>query len=320
MDGQSYTAKLYNPEDLPENILTEMKKTSGQVYAFEGRIYLALHDKVCCLPDDSSGREFAFLLKQDRPERKQKPQTPIEIYDRILNDPSYLPDAALARQYGIGPKARLCVMVLRSEMPPDRDLASLVSAMAPIEDRDGVVPLDYRTSALVRDLAGQTAEEMAEYAEAVIGTMETEGYPGICAGIGGVTEGVDGLRRSLEEGKEALTLGKRYHRQDSVFVFGQQTLEKIVDAIPAEQRGALRRLVFGENGNGRLSDEMLDTVRVFFDNDLNLTAASKQLFIHRNTLNYRLDKIKKDFGLDLRSFRDAVIFKIVSEMTDEPRY
>ena len=65
---------------------------------------------------------------------------------------------------------------------------------------------------------------------------------------------------------------------------------------------------------------MLDTVRVFFDNDLNLTAASKQLFIHRNTLNYRLDKIKKDFGLDLRSFRDAVIFKSVSEMTDEPRY
>lgn len=318
MDGQNYTAKLYNPEDLPENILTELEKTPDQIYASDGRIYLRRHDKVCCLPDDPSGREFAFFLKQDRPERKQKPQSPREIYERILNDRSYLPDAALARLYGIGPKERLCVTVFRAEIPPDRDLASLVSAMAPIEEKDGVVPLDYRTAALVRDLAGQTAEETAEFAEAVICTMEAEGYTGICAGIGGISEGVDGLRRSLEEGKEAFKLGRRYHRQDSVFVFGQQTLEKIVDAIPAEQRGTLRRMVFGENGSGRLSDEMLDTVRVFFENDLNLTAASKQLFIHRNTLNYRLDKIKKDFGLDLRSFRDAVIFKIVSEMTDEP--
>ena len=63
---------------------------------------------------------------------------------------------------------------------------------------------------------------------------------------------------------------------------------------------------------GETHDEMLETVRVFFFFFLNLTAASKQLFIHRNTLNYRLDKIKKETGLDLRSFEDAVIFRIVS--------
>ena len=55
----------------------------------------------------------------------------------------------------------------------------------------------------------------------------------------------------------------------------------------------------------------LETVRVFFNNDLNLTAASRELFIHRNTLNYRLDKIRKETGLDLRSFQDAVIFRIL---------
>ena len=59
------------------------------------------------------------------------------------------------------------------------------------------------------------------------------------------------------------------------------------------------------------AEEMLETVRVFFRNDLNLTATSKQLFIHRNTLNYRLDKIRKETGLDLRSFEDAVIFRII---------
>ena len=56
----------------------------------------------------------------------------------------------------------------------------------------------------------------------------------------------------------------------------------------------------------------MDTVNAFFDNDLNLTATARQLYIHRNTLNYRLDKIKKELGLDLRNFRDAAIFKMIS--------
>ncbi len=66
-----------------------------------------------------------------------------------------------------------------------------------------------------------------------------------------------------------------------------------------------------------MPDELLETVRVFFRNDLNLTAASRELFVHRNTLNYRLDKIRKETGLDLRSFRDAVIFQILSGIPDE---
>ena len=76
------------------------------------------------------------------------------------------------------------------------------------------------------------------------------------------------------------------------------------------------RHFIGNQSENRLSEETLETVRVFFQNDLNLTAASKQLYIHRNTLNYRLDKIRKDFGLDLRSFQDAVIFRVISEIAN----
>jgi carbohydrate diacid regulator len=65
--------------------------------------------------------------------------------------------------------------------------------------------------------------------------------------------------------------------------------------------------------NNDLSGELLETVRVFFLNDLNLTATAKQLYIHRNTLNYRLDKIRKLLHLDVRSFRDAVVFKIITD-------
>ena len=78
-------------------------------------------------------------------------------------------------------------------------------------------------------------------------------------------------------------------------------------------RDEFRQIRAGET----FSDEMLETVRVFFMNDLNLTAASRQLFIHRNTLNYRLDKIRKISGLDLRKFHDAVIFSVIALIPQE---
>ena len=64
---------------------------------------------------------------------------------------------------------------------------------------------------------------------------------------------------------------------------------------------------------------MMETIRVFFRNDLNITAASKELFIHRNTLNYRLDKIKRETGLDLRTFQDAVVFRLICGMAGNVR-
>ena len=127
----------------------------------------------------------------------------------------------------------------------------------------------------------------------------------------------EGIRTSYMEAESALKLGMRYHRQEHVFIYEEQTLERIVDSIPEDQKEEILKLFFGTDSEHGLSDEMLETVRVFFRNDLNLTAASKQRFIHRNTLNYRLDKIKKDYGLDLRSFQDAVIFRVISEIASK---
>ena len=145
---------------------------------------------------------------------------------------------------------------------------------------------------------------------------ETEGIPGISAGIGSIMSDPGLLRISYGEAKQALALGWKYHVDERVFVFSCQTLERIIDSIPTRTKEEIRQSVFCNGSSEILTEEMLDTVRVFFRSDLNLTAAARQLFIHRNTLNYRLDKIKKAFGLDLRTFQDAVVFKLISEFPD----
>jgi carbohydrate diacid regulator len=147
--------------------------------------------------------------------------------------------------------------------------------------------------------------------------MEDEGVGDIHAGIGRECKELTELRASYLEGLHSIDLGLRYRHQDHVFVYEKQMIERIVDLIPQEKKSDILQMFFKDASEDLLSDEIQTTVRVFFQNDLNLTAASKQLFIHRNTLNYRLDKIKKDFGLDLRSFQDAVVFRIISEIANE---
>ena len=147
--------------------------------------------------------------------------------------------------------------------------------------------------------------------------MEGEGITGIKAGIGREAETADKLRTSYRDALNALSVGNTYHSQDSVYVYEKQTLERIVDSIPAEMKKQIRDEFRQIRAGETFSDEMLETVRVFFMNDLNLTAASRQLFIHRNTLNYRLDKIRKISGLDLRKFHDAVIFSVIALIPQE---
>ena len=170
---------------------------------------------------------------------------------------------------------------------------------------------------VIRQFNHSSEGELAEFCNAVIDTLETEGIVGLKAGIGMEVFDVQGLRDSYLQGLDALALGRKYFSREPVYVYHHQTLERIIDCIPPEKQREIRQQALRNRTYGKLSDEMLETVRVFFQNDLNLTAASRQLFIHRNTLNYRLDKIRKETGLDLRLFRDAVVFCVISALRDE---
>ena len=89
-----------------------------------------------------------------------------------------------------------------------------------------------------------------------------------------------------------------------------------LDAVEGLRAG-LRKQVFGERPEQILTEETLETAEAFFDADLNLSVAARQMFVHRNTLTYRLDRIQRETGLDLRVFRDAVIFRLLMTMSEK---
>ena len=317
MEKKKEEIQICRPNDLSDEIRNELASAQDHVCLKDDRIYLQIDQSVFCFPNSPASKELVFTINNKYGSKCQKPCSYKEVLEKILKDPNYQPDSAILRTYGVRLNSRRCAAVLRAYSPIETDLCSLISSMAPLERGDAMISVDYQTAVYVKDLDHQSIEEMQEFVDAMIGTMETEGIVDIRAGIGCECYDINGIRRSFDEGNEAIQTGMRFQRHDHVFVYSKQTLERIIDSIPSEEKEMLLRGFFGNKSENRLSEETLETVRVFFQNDLNLTAASKQLYIHRNTLNYRLDKIRKDFGLDLRSFQDAVIFRVISEIANE---
>ena len=316
MGKKQFNAEIIPVNDLPGDLQYALSASPDNTVRKDGFLYLQTGGNAAVFPDDPDIKDFLQSVTQ-RGIRKEKPVNTESLFRLLLTDNEFNPDHTLYRECGTRYDRKRCVVVFRSSGLPGKDLFTILAGIAPVDESDILFPTDYQSAVLIRETEGQEPEDLIDFTDAVIGSMEGEGIPGIKAGIGRDAEDAGKLRESYLNALNALSVGSAYHPQDSVYVYEKQTLERIVDSIPAEAKRRIRNEFRHISAGDALNDEILETVRVFFTNDLNLTAASRQLFIHRNTLNYRLDKIKKLSGLDLRKFHDAVIFSVIALIPQE---
>ena len=316
MDKKQLTAEIIPAEKLPGDLRYELSLSPDHIVRQDGLTYLSMGEKAAVFPDNpDTDAMLSSLINSSK--TQDRPATATALFQRMLTDAQFVPDPELYRECRVKDNQKRCVVVFRATNTSGRDLYNLLAQIAPVEKNDIIFPTDYQSAVLIRETDHKDTDELTEFTDAVIGTMESEGITGIKAGIGREAGNAESLRNSYHDAVNALFIGSVYHRQDSVYVYSKQGLERIIDSIPAAERREILKEYFLLKASDLLSDEMLETVRVFFRNDLNLTAASKQLFIHRNTLNYRLDKIRKISGLDLRCFHDAVVFSVIMLIPQE---
>ena len=213
----------------------------------------------------------------------------------------------MAEQRGLPRES--CVVLLRKEENSSVPLMDAVRELAPMEESDLLAEDGAGRVLMIK--AGNDPDEIAEFVMALIDTVEGETGLRLKAGISGVHGAPEEWPAGYREALEALDIGDRFHRKAPVQVYGHQLLERMVDRIPPEIRAGMRAQVFGKHPETVLTEETVDTAERFFEADLNLSVAARQMFIHRNTLNYRLDRIRRETGLDLRNFRDAMIFRLL---------
>ena len=205
-------------------------------------------------------------------------------------------------------------MVFQREENAPGSLAAILRDLAPMEERDLLAEDGAGRALMIKE--GSDAGEIAEFASALVGTLEAEAGLRIRAGVSDVHHRPEEWPAGYREALEALATGEHFHRLSPVQVYGRQVLERVAESIPSGVRDSMRRQFLGEEPDRILTAETRETAERFFEADLNLSVAARQMFVHRNTLTYRLDKIQKETGLDLRKFQDAAIFQLLMMISD----
>lgn len=304
---------LLSGEEAVKAGVSRTKLTSGKPAAMKGKLYLKVGEKIFSCPDTREGRDLLLSLTE-KPASAVMPGNEKELCGLALESKDgSLPDGIPL--FGVPLVCDRCVMLFR--LIPDDGSACLhevLKELAPLESKDILMEARSGEPVLIRRTERNELDEIVEYASALCGTVESETGLRLRVGIGSVVCTLGELGKSFREAGEALATGLKTAPEDSVYVYGRMMLERFLVRIPSDIVGAFRDEVFRGQ---KLSCELLETVDMFFRCDLNLSVTARKMFIHRNTLTYRLDKIQRATGLDIRKMRDALIFRLLTALPED---
>jgi carbohydrate diacid regulator len=164
---------------------------------------------------------------------------------------------------------------------------------------------------LVKEVKKETPlKELEKTAESIVDTLGSELMANVKVGIGSVVNSINEIGHSYKDAKVALEVGKVFDTERQIISYNNLGIGRLVYQLPTIMCELFLSEVFKKGSLELLDTETIVTIQKFFENNLNVSEASRQLFVHRNTLVYRLDKIFKLTGLDLRKFDDAIVFKV----------
>ena len=190
-------------------------------------------------------------------------------------------------------------------------VVELLQSMYPDTQQDFVINVNETDIALVRQVpADTTGEELTRVGRTLEERLKSELFVRTTIGIGTISEHLRELADSYKEAQVAIEVGKVFDTEKTVINYENLGIGRLIYQLPTTLCEIFLSEVFRKNSIESLDQETLFTINMFFENSLNVSETSRKLFVHRNTLVYRLEKIKKLTGLDLREFDDAIIFKV----------
>ena len=194
-----------------------------------------------------------------------------------------------------------------TELPPYEIIQNIVSS----KDKDYVINISEQDVVIVREVDKNIEiDELEEYAHGIISSVKNEYGAKVLIGISSVVDNLKDLARAYKEARIALEVGKVFDIEKPVMSYENLGIGRLIYQLPTTLCEIFLGEVFKKGSLESLDRETLMTVQSFFENNLNVSETSRKLFVHRNTLVYRLEKIRKLTGLDLREFDHAVTFKV----------
>ena len=187
----------------------------------------------------------------------------------------------------------------------------MLQNMFPDKSKDYVISVGENDIVLVKDIkAGTDVKEIEKMATNIADTLQSEFYAKVSIGVSTVVDNIKDLAKAYKEAQVALEVGKVFETEKSIVSYENLGIGRLIYQLPTTLCEMFLQEVFKKGGLETLDRETLQTIQAFFENNLNVSETSRKLFVHRNTLVYRLEKIRKLTGLDLREFEHAITFKV----------
>ena len=226
-----------------------------------------------------------------------------------------------AKKLHINTDSRRVVFIL--ETNHEKDTVSMESIRTNLGNRSGdfITAVDEKSIIVVKELEESDGnEELEQTARMIIGSLEPELREIAHVAYGTVVNEIKEVSRSYKEARMALDVGKIFFDERNVIAYSSLGIGRLIYQLPIPLCKMFIKEIFGGKSTDDFDEETLTTINKFFENSLNVSETSRQLYIHRNTLVYRLDKLQKSTGLDLRVFEDAITFKIALMVVKYMKY
>ncbi len=186
-----------------------------------------------------------------------------------------------------------------------------LEGMFPDKNRDFIISMNETDVVLIKTVDEDTPQkEFEKIAASIVDTLSSELMATVKVGIGSVVNSIIEINRSYKDAMVALDVGQVFDGDLQIISYNNLGIGRLIYQLPTKLCELFLEEVFKKGSLNILDDETIITIQKFFENNLNVSEASRKLFVHRNTLVYRLDKIYKLTGLDLRKFDDAIVFKV----------
>ena len=270
---------------------------------------------VFCNGDDEVSKAFcqvAYVALNDAKgfyEEKHDRGTFVKniIMDNILPGDIYI----RAKELHFSTDAPRAVFLIRQVGHGDVSTVDVLSGMFPDKQQDFVLSINEMDIAIVKQISGSTTtEDLEKIASNIEDTLKNELRVKTVIGIGTIADHLRELADSYKEAQTAIEVGKVFDTEKTIMHYENLGIGRLIYQLPTTLCEIFLSEVFKKNSIDSLDQETLFTINKFFENNLNVSETSRKLFVHRNTLVYRLEKIKKLTGLDLRQFDHAIVFKV----------
>lgn len=229
------------------------------------------------------------------------------MLDNILPGDIYLK----ARELHFNNEAIRVVFLVRLAEPCEAAVFDMIQSLFPDKTKDFVININENDLVIIKDISASVeVKDLEKLARSVVDSLGSDVSGRAVVGIGTQVKGIKDLARSFKEAQVALEVGKVFDTEKVIVSYENLGIARLIYQLPSTLCEMFLKEVFKRGSIETLDHETLFTIQKFFENNLNVSETSRKLFVHRNTLVYRLEKIRKLTGLDLREFDDAIVFKV----------